>query len=142
MDAEPAAGDRQARAERGDADVARDRELHARPDRRAVDRGDHRRRVRDDRVEHLFERGPERVGGRVAVGREAGHEVGAGAERRARAGDDDRPQLGVLLELHLQLVAQLAVEGVAPLLAVDRRDRRRRRASNWTRWITALRTRR
>ena len=84
-------------------------------DRRAVDRGDHGRRVRDDRVEHLLERGPERVDGRAPVGREARDEIRAGAERRARAGDDDRPQLGVRLELHPQLVAELAVERVAPL---------------------------
>ena len=122
MDAEATARDRQARAHRRDPDVARDRELHPRPDRRAVDRGDDGRRVRDDRVEHLFERGPERVDGRGPVGREAGDQIRAGAERRARAGDDDRPQLGVRLELHLQLVAVLAVEGVAPLVAIDRRQ--------------------
>ena len=78
VDAEPAARDRHARAQRRDAEVARDRELHARADRRAVDRGDDRRRVRDDRVEHPLERGPERVDRSPgAVGREAGDEVGA-----------------------------------------------------------------
>ena len=45
----------------GDAEVARDRELHARAHRRTVDRGDDRRRMIDDRVEDELERGPERV---------------------------------------------------------------------------------
>jgi hypothetical protein len=98
------------------ATLARDRELHPRAHRGAVDGGDHRRRIGDDRVEHLLERGPERVLARVV---EAGDEVGAGAERRALAGDDDGAQVRVLGELRAQRVAELAVQCVAPLLAVD-----------------------
>ncbi len=83
QDAELAARDREPGAGRGDAHVARDRELHAGADRGAVDRGDHRRGIGDDRVEHLLERGPERVGRAASpsVG-EAGAEIGARSRTR------------------------------------------------------------
>ena len=95
--AEPSDRDREPRAGPGDAQVARDRELHARAHRRAVDRRDHRRRMGDDRVEHAprtrAERVDRAVGGRFGR-RETGHEVGARAERRAGTGDHDRAQVG------------------------------------------------
>ena len=83
-DAEAAAGNGEPRVGARDADVARDRELHARADRGAVDRGDHRRGIVDDRVEHLLERGTEGVGAAAAAVGEAGPEIGARAERGSR----------------------------------------------------------
>ena len=72
VDAELAARDREPGAQRGRAHIARDRELHSRADGGTVDRGDDRRRVVHDRVEDLLERGPEGIGGRVAVPRRTG----------------------------------------------------------------------
>jgi hypothetical protein len=90
VDAETSAGDAHARAHRGDADVARDRELHARADGRAVDRRDNGSGMGDDGVEHPLERGTERVDGRGLVVGETRHEVRARAERGTGAGDHDR----------------------------------------------------
>ena len=123
VDAELAAGDREAGAERGDPHVARHRELHPRADRGAVDRGDDGRGVGDDRVEHLFERGPERVGGRRR--RRAAKRVTRSAPAQNAV---PAPVITIarrsrrFLEMAAQLVAQLAVQRVAPFLAVDRRD--------------------
>ncbi len=95
--AQLAAGYREARGRSGDPEVARDRELHARADRGTVHRRDHGRPVADDRVERLLERRTERVDDRFALVRvfEAGDEVGARAERGARAGDHDGTEVGL-----------------------------------------------
>ena len=120
---ESTARNRELRAGCGDTQVARDRELHPGPDRGAVDRGDDRRRMIDDRVEQLLERRPERVDrpvrGRLAL-LEPRHEVGARAERRTRARDHDGTEIGMRDELIAELLAELAVQRVAPLDAVDR----------------------
>ena len=79
----------------------------------------------DDRVEDELERGAKRVDGNIGArfGRlEARHEIRARAERRTRTRDHDRAQVAMRVELRPQLVAELAVERVAPFLAVDRRE--------------------
>ena len=120
---EPAAGDCETRSRCGDPYVARDCELTAGADRGSVDRRDHRRWEGDDRVQHELEGGPERVGrtlaARLPVG-ESGHQIGAGTERGAGSRYDDGPQVRVVGEDRPQLIAQVAVECVAALLAVDR----------------------
>ena len=73
-------------------------------------------------VEHALERGPERIGVGTVIGREARHEVGAGAERRARAGDDDGAEVRPVTQMLGQLVAEFAVQCVAALLTVDRQE--------------------
>jgi len=80
--------------------VACDRELHPRAERGAVHRGDDRRRMVDDRVEHELERGSERVGATMLEpARVLGStdDVRAGAERDPFSGDDDGPQAVRLL---------------------------------------------
>ena len=85
-----------------------------------MDRGDHRCGIVDDGVEHLLERGTERVGAAAAAVGEAGAEIGAGAERGAGAGDDDGEQVTMLVERGAQLIAVVGVERVAPFGAIDR----------------------
>ena len=126
-------GSRSARVGRGDAEVARDRELHAGAERGTVDRRDHRRRVVDDRVERLLERGTERVDDRVAARprRRSASTRSAPAQNAVPAPVITTARRSRLpVEVVAQLVAELAVERVAALRAVDRRDTDARRCAS------------
>ncbi len=95
------------------------------PERDAVDRGDDRRGIVRDRVEHELERGTEGVA--TAVLEPAGvlgpsQDVGTRAERDACTGDDDGAQTRGRGEVPSQLVTELRVERVAALGPVDRRQ--------------------
>jgi hypothetical protein len=116
-EAEARRGDREGRRGRRDAQVTGDRELRARADRRTVDGGKHRHARLGDGGEHRVKRVPERL----VVG---GAQVGAGAEGRARAGDDDGTGAfgGLLAHRLAQRVAVRRVQGVAALMAVDLDD--------------------
>jgi hypothetical protein len=116
-EAEARGGDREGRGGRRDAQVTRDRELRARADRGTIDGGQHRHARLGDGGEHRVKRVPERL----VVG---GAQVGAGAEGRARAGDDDGTGAfgGLLADRLAQRVAVHRVQGVAALMAVDLDD--------------------
>jgi hypothetical protein len=114
---------------RGDADVARDRDLQPAGQAVAVDRGDDRLpalKVAGDaaerRARHLTRVAP-------LSGHHLGHrhQVVAGGEGAfAGAGEDGDPEVGVVAEVAeggVQLVAGLGVDGVQPVRAVDRDQR-------------------
>ena len=71
----------------GEPHVAAEREVHPGADRRAVHRGERRQRAAGDAQEPLVDRTEA-----LPVGLGEVAEVGAGAERRRRARDDDRPR--------------------------------------------------
>ena len=99
----------------GDAEVAGERQLEPAAERGAVDRRDHRPRERGDGVHQRLSssRKPQRL---LERHRPPLLEIGAGAERLARPGQHDRPQVVAALEAGGQLG-----EG-----ALERRDQRLR----------------
>ena len=92
-------------------------EARAAAERMALDEGDHRRGAGVDRVEHAAQRVG--VGDVLVVGEvdRLPHplDVGAGAEARALAGEDDRPRLADVDECLRQLGDRGRVERVARL---------------------------
>ena len=111
----------------GEAHVAAQRQVHAGADGGAVDGGEGRQRRAADPEEALVDR---RAGSSAAPAGAEVAEVGAGAERGRRAGDDDRADAVVGLERVEggdDLVDHRRGERVAALGVVEGRRRRRRR---------------
>ena len=79
----------------------------------------------DDRVEQLLERRAERVDRTVVTRlrrRETRHQVGAHAERRAGTGDHHRAEVRIPDQMIPEHRAELTVECVPSIRAVDRRQ--------------------
>ena len=127
QDPEPRLGEPEPGPRLGDDEVGDGAQAHPATERRAMDARDHRRRTRVDGLEHLGHRhrvllvalGVERHRGAHPV------EVGAGAERRSVAGQDDRAKLarrfaGEQRERGPQLGDQRGVERVVDVRAVER----------------------
>ena len=105
-------------AARGQTNVAREREVHPGSDCGAVDRGDRRQRRSGDADEALVD-----TAQAAALRAAEVRQVGAGAERWRRAGDDDGAYVVIRLEtVHRfdDLVDHRQVQRVAPLGVVER----------------------
>ena len=108
----------------GQAHVAAQGQVHAGADGGAVDGGERRQRRAPDPQEALVDRA-QPVAWSRAAGRAEVAEVGAGAERGRRAGDDDGADVGVgfePVEGGDDLVDQLEGQGVAALGVVEGDD--------------------
>ena len=106
-------GDAETGVGRGQPQVARGRELHARAEGGAVDRGQRDERHLGQGVEHPAQH---------ACEPRAFHprQVGAGAEMATGAGEHQHACVGGSVDRSQQVVERLGVDGVATLLAVDR----------------------
>ncbi len=122
-EADAALAEQDARARRADPPVAGEREREAGAGHRAVDRGDDRLLEPLERLDEVGQAVRDvAVGARVVQLVEAG-EVAAGAERAARAGEDDAADGGVggrRVEGGRERVAQRRVDRVAPVGPVER----------------------